>query len=638
VSTLAKAPPVATREPPSRRTAERRLDALILAAIVAVSVAVQYAFASSSFFFQDDWGLFHQSLAGGLDPGTLTKAVEAHFAPGHRVLDFIVTRYLPHFHEALALLLCFHAVSIVLMQRILALMFGRKWWTFALAFAFGLSMIYAATLWWWASAAHAIPAVTFSLASVHGYLAWRQTGRWGWLAWSLAALCIGLLFYIETILVPVYLFLLSVLILRPDERLVNRIRAAAREWRIWLLYAVSMAAIAIVWVVGGYSSSQLGQTNVSLIPEYLRLAWTDGFVPPIFGVGLTSNEFSQWIALLGEVAVLVAFGVSLMRRSTAWKAWLFLAIGFVLTALMVTSRLGPFGVIVASQTRYYTETALLVPIALAAAFAVPRRLDPARSAASSVAPMRPPRPAIAVLAALALAANVALVAFADHGFVDNRAYANKTWVHNLELGVALARFKDPRPVLLDTRVPLDITAPFNPAEGLLSYVSVSFLHDVRFSAVAPHTFAVGPDGGVRQVAFVRSAGGDLATLRHTGEATLTGAAWSRERGDTCVTGGASAGTLQVQSRTPLRGREWWVRATYRTPPGVGLRVALNTGVGYPPNWTPRLRAAPVQRSALLRVDPLPTGVPTLGGIRILVPARTKLCFGPVELGWFRVQG
>jgi hypothetical protein len=637
VSTLAKSPPpVATREPPSRRRAERRLDALILAAIVAVSVAVQYAFAASSFFFADDWGLFHQSLAGGLDPATLTKSYSPQFAPGHRVLDFIVTRYLPHFHEALALLLCFHAVSIVLMQRLLALLFGRKWWTFALAFAFGLSMIYAATLWWYASAAHTIPAVTFSLASVHGYLAWRQTGRWGWLAWSLAALCIGLQFYIEAILVPVYLLLLSVLILRPDERLVDRIRAVAREWRIWLLYAVPMVAIVIVWVVGGYSSS-LGQTKVSLIPEYLRLAWTDGFVPPIFGVGLTSNEFSQWIALLGEVAVLVAFGVSLMRRSTAWKAWLFLAIGFALTALMVTSRLGPFGVIVASQTRYYTEAALLVPIALAAAFAVPRRLDPARPGSSSGAPMRPPRPAIAVVAALALAANVALVVFADHGVVDNDAYANKTWVHNLELGVALARFKDPRPVLLDTPVPPEITAAFNPAERLLSYVSVSFLHDVRFNAVAPNTFDVTPNGSVRQVAFVRSAGGDLETLRQTGEATLTGATWSREAGATCVIGGARAGTLQVQPRAPLRGRHWWVRANYRTPPGVGLRVALNTGVGYPPDWTPRLRAAPVLRTALLRVDPLPTGVPTLGGIKILVPARTKLCFGPVELGWFRPQ-
>jgi hypothetical protein len=292
-------------------------------------------------------------------------------------------------------------------------------------------------------------------------------------------------------------------------------------------------------------------------------------------------------------------------------------------------------VIVASWTRYYPQTAMLVPIALAAAFAVPRRLGPAATRSSPIPVLRGPRRAVGIVVAAALVANAALIAFADHGFVDDRAYATKRWVQNLELGVALARLEDPRPALLDTPVPPEIEAPFTPQERQLSFVSAAFLHDVRFNAVARRTYTVAGDGTVHPVAFVHSAGGDLGTLRRTGEATLAGATWSREGRDTCVTGGPALGTLQIQPRVALRGQQWWVRTNYRTPPEAGLLVSVNAGVGYPPGWTPGLPAAPKQSSALLRSEPVPSGVPTLAGVRILVPKRTKLCFRSVEFGWFR---
>ena len=121
------------------------------------------------------------------------------------------------------------ATSAVLMQRILQLVFGRVWWTYALALAWAISVIYLPTLAFFSSGLLTIASITATLASIHGYLCWRATGRRAWLAWSLVAMCIGLAFYVKALLIPLYLLLMRVLLLDPEARLRDSARAAARN-------------------------------------------------------------------------------------------------------------------------------------------------------------------------------------------------------------------------------------------------------------------------------------------------------------------------------------------------------------------------------------------------------------------------
>src|SRR4029077_3552489 len=131
----------------------------------------------------------------------------------------------------------------------------------------------------------------------------------------------------------------------------------------------------------------------------LRAAWFDGFAPSVLGVRIPDSALGlgEQIAVYAAQAVVVgAVVLSVLRRRSAWRAWAFLALGFVANILVLVPRVSAYGPDVAYVTRYYTEAAYLVPLAVACAFAVPRKqLDEA-------APLRLPRGWVGAAAALAL--------------------------------------------------------------------------------------------------------------------------------------------------------------------------------------------------------------------------------------------
>ena len=91
---------------------------MILAAIVVVQAAVAWHFASQSFFFEDDFVNFREAARDGLTYGYLTKPVYIHFAPAHRLADYLVQRYATlDFDVALAAMLGFYAASVVLIPQ-----------------------------------------------------------------------------------------------------------------------------------------------------------------------------------------------------------------------------------------------------------------------------------------------------------------------------------------------------------------------------------------------------------------------------------------------------------------------------------------------------------------------------------------
>ena len=253
-----------------RRVTGRYADAALLAAIVAIVVVFDWAFASRSFFFGDDLVTFWEGKARGLSFDYLTTPiVGGHFSPGVRLLSYGLLRLAPlDWNVALGVVLAFHAASVVLVQRTLAALFGRAWWTFALSLAFGLSMILMARIYWFSAAAQGIPAIALSLACIHAHVTWWRTGRAAWLAWSVAALCAALCFYESAALVPVYLGLVRLLLLRSSPR------ELLREWRVWVLYAVPVAVLAVVVITGGYESG--GSPKLSVLPNYLWHAWIGG--------------------------------------------------------------------------------------------------------------------------------------------------------------------------------------------------------------------------------------------------------------------------------------------------------------------------------------------------------------------------
>jgi hypothetical protein len=616
-----------------RRLAPKRVDALVLGGIVAFVVVFDYAYASRSYFFGDDFVVFWQGRLHGLTLDYLTSPATAHFAPGHRLLSYGLYRIAGlDFGAALVLLLAFHAVSVVLMQRILAGLFGRVWWTFALAFAFGLSVFYMSMLWWFSPGLLALPATAFSLACIHAYLWWWRTRRRVWVIWSVLALCGALLFYEKAVLVPVYLVLMQLLLLAPSQQLGVRLRVVLRQWRIWLLYAAPVVLYLVVVLTGNYEEGG-SKLPVSIFPDYLRAAWFDGFAPGVLGVRVPDSSLSvgEHVAVFATQALFVgAVVVSILRRRSAWRAWVFLALAFVANILVLVPRVSAYGPDVAYVTRYYTEAAYLVPLAVACAFAVPRKdIDEA-------APLRLPRGWVAASAALALAGYVALVAASDRGpVVPDTGLRVEPWVNRVEAGLQHARRLDTRPALLDGRVPNDVVAAFSaPPQNRFSTVIPIFDDKVDFNVAADRVYRVAPGGSVVPVAFQRFAGGSLPELRRAVTATLQGGTWRQRGATTCVAPGSGSATLQIEPHPALRGQgPWWVRTRYTAP--TSLISAPNVGLGYAIGGSAPLPAAPFGAAQLVRVDTLP-GPGQFVGIRFLISVRA--CFDFVEVGRFRDAG
>lgn len=617
-----------------RGLSARRVDALVLAAIVLFVVVFDYAFASRSYFFGDDIVVFWQSKTRGLGLDYLTSPATAHFAPGHRLLSKALLRVAGlDFGAALALLLAFHAASVVLMQRILNALFGRAWWTFALAFALGISVFSMAMLWWFSPGLLSIPATAFALACIHAYLWWSRTRRRAWLIWSVVALCGALLFYEKAVLVPVYLVLMQVLLLAPSQPLRARLRVMLRQWRIWLLYAAPIVVYLVVVLTGDYEESG-GTLPASIFPDFLQAAWLRGFSPGVLGVRIPDSALNagEQIAVYGTQALLVgAIVLSILRRRSAWRAWLFLALGFLANALVLVPRVSAYGQAIAYVTRYYTEVAYLVPLAVACAFAVPRKEIDERG------PLRLPRGWMAAAAVAALGAYVALVAISDSGrVVPDTGVRVKPWFDRLEAGLRRARRVDPRPALLDGRVPNDVVASFSdPEQNRFSSVIPLFDDKVDFNAAPGRIYRVGPRGVVLPVAFRTAIGGTLPDLARSGTATIAGGTRVQRGQSTCVTptGGGSV-TLQIQPRAELRGHgPWWVRTRYTSP--TSLETAPDVGLGYQVGGSKPLPATQFGARRLVRVDTLP-GPGQFKGIRFLIPVRA--CFDFVDVGRFRDAG
>ena len=132
-----------------------------------------------------------------------------------------------------------------------------------------------------------------------------------------------------------------VLLLEPERRVRHNMRAAAREWRVWALYAIPVTVYLGVYVTRPYLEhwhfAPLGQ-----VWDYLRIAWLDGFAPALFGIRVTPSSgplVHTWAVVACQVALLAIVATSVILRRSAWRAWLFLAIAFLINALIVVPRI-----------------------------------------------------------------------------------------------------------------------------------------------------------------------------------------------------------------------------------------------------------------------------------------------------------
>ena len=135
---------------------------LLLAGVVIAQAILNWHFASQSFFYADDFVAFQDALSGRYSPDFLFAIHGGHLSPGRRAVTLFLQYHATLDYEfALGLLLVAHSISVVLVQRILRLLFGARWWTLAVAFAYGISIVISPALQWFSAGVLILPSTTF---------------------------------------------------------------------------------------------------------------------------------------------------------------------------------------------------------------------------------------------------------------------------------------------------------------------------------------------------------------------------------------------------------------------------------------------------------------------------------------------
>jgi hypothetical protein len=634
---------------------------VLLASLVVVPVAFMWHFASPSFFFWDDFANLYWAHDTPPLLSYLFGAIYGdHLSPAHRLAYLVLDRAAPlNFELALAFLLVCQATSAVLLQRILALLFGRALWTYVLALVWAVSVVHLSGLTWFAAGLHSIPAITATLASIHGYLCWRVTGRRPWLVWSLVAMCIGLAFYVKALLIPLYLLLMRALLLDPGARIHDSLRSVRAEWRVWLAYAAVCVAFVLAYLVGDYRQYYESEGGVGLgdALSYVRIFWLEGFSPLLFGIRVPIHDQGDLhlVAIVAaQAAVIALIAWSILRRRAAWRAWVFLLIGLLANGLILAGRVAQWGAAdIAHTIRYYTEPALLVLLAVAFAFATPRLRGPARDLPAGErarpARLRLPTARVGTAVCLALVAYLcatwatasSLTGDASPDAEVRSGRVARAYLDNLRADLASARRQGVQPSLVDQDVPQSVVSQLNNPEPVAVQEGVRY---TRLSSVVPlfdegvsfnqpeRLHIVRPDGHLERTHFIPAVGGSPAELRRRGRLRVHEARVERRGGEWCVVAeGLSA--LEWEPRPHLTGRDWWLRVRYRNDPVEPFSIQTNDGTGWSDAGS-KLPPMGFPGTAIIDLSELPEGLPTNAGVRLGVLPFGRLCLRSLEIGYF----
>ena len=608
-----------------------RLLALIGVVVVPV-VSVGY-FTSTSGFYWDDLINFREAQLRGLSLSYVLEPTSAHLAPGHRFGDWVIQEFFPmNFRVAQGLMLAGLAATLVAFHRLVAQLFGPGPGPLLLTLVFGASTVHVGTLNWWASGLDRLPATFLTFVSLLGYLRFFRTGSRRSLALSVVAMAVALLFYIKPAFVPLYLLLMRVLLLQPGQPIRDSVAAAAREWRVWLLYLVPVGIFGLIYV-RGYSTAQ--DPSLSLLTRYLSHSWFQVVTPGFFGVYIP-KETAPALAITVSVAlqaVLVVLVVWSGRRvAGAWRAWVFFALTFLVNAAVVgLTRVGAFGPKDIAYLLYYNlEAAYLFCITLGAVL-LSVRGDGLRRPTMSLPEgwlRRRGRAALVV----AMAVYLAFGWWGAHRLRQEHFWfgePSRQYMEAVDDNLRTARAGRQRLVLVNGTVPYEVVhEKYNSHSEILPLLD----DDLSFDSDLGELFEVGDDATVKPVAFMSEAGGQAAGLLQDGSLAVVPADRSTlTESGLCVTAGDEATTVMAyRIAGPLVDDDWYLRLdlTSNASGVVGLLSEREDGTRSP--QPPRLVHLHDRPERVRHVFPLETT--SVQRLFLVLNPGTDICVGTLEVG------
>jgi hypothetical protein len=551
----------------------------LVAQVLSAAVATAYGF-----FFVDDFLFLEQARTEPFNLAYLRSPLFEHFSPISRLLDKLLVVAAPgSFGFAHAVELAMYACAIVAFAFVIREILGNTWTTFAFAIVFGQSIFLLRLLDWWTATANILPATIFMLVALGCYLRWRER-RSGWLlAASLVAYLLALCDYEVAMLFPVYLALITFVVLEWRSGPRGWLTTLRRERWAWCGY-VLLAVLALANYYHYYYYSSPGRPSLHQLGSYLVIALVDTFIPALLGIKYATAPETHVAAIAAASAVMAtAIGVTLYLRPRAWRC----LVAFVAVFLVTTLAVGVNRIVQQGVSRghviYYQQSLQFMFLVLAA-FAISPRWSGRRAVSTS---FRVPRALLAIGAATAVVVYAILYVTSLRGIEraswqprQDRAYVNTYLASVSRLRASRGR----GPVLLDTTVPTRVLPRHLYPYTLDSQFFALFDPGLRVGGSAHPLRLVGGHGVLRRVGFAVTAG---ALTQHATVASRPGP-WApapRRVYDGCVPARAKGVWLRVplahRQQVPVQigGAQEAIRVHYVLPATTPVSVALIAGNG-----------------------------------------------------------
>lgn len=603
---------------------------VLVAGLVVAWVGI---FTSSSHFFLDDYIYFREAQRQGLSVGFLLQPLNVHIAPGHRLADWALATFAPlRFGVAQVLLLACLFASVLVLHQVLARIWRPGMATLALSAWYGTSIVHVGVVQWWSAGWQSLPSGLLSLVCILLWLQFKHTGSRRALALSVMSLAAALVFYVKPVLVPLYLVLLQILVVERDQPFRVAVVNGLRAWRIWLLYLAPVAVYAAVYLTFYWQPSS--PPSAALVGEYLSVSWQRVLVPSVLGFQISPASITaaeRVLVIAGQLAVLVAIGVSMVRSRRAWRGWAFLALVFLANTLMAgLPRIADWGAGVAYFYRYYPELTYLVPLAVAAAFAPPLTSPGGTTSAHHDASPRMRLAGYGVVVAVFVVHVAVASSAAQRISLASPGRQAKPYIDNVRSDLARIQSSGVRPSVVDGVVPDFIVASWSvygpPYQNRYSEIFPLIDPQLRFDRADGPLVRVAEDGHLQKVALVPSAGGWAPRLVQNGELQVVGGPVEVTSQGICARSPAGSVAFELQPPTAPANTELYLALEAETD--QDLMLSFDRGPGFP--------LFPDRTASFAGLDGgsrlISLGSSTFERLRIDVPLGADVCLGRLEIG------
>jgi hypothetical protein len=367
------------------QVARRHGVTLAAVGMIAVQLVWKAVVLGHFYFWQDDFDYFDRALEHGLSWQYLTTLQAGHLDPGPFTLSWVLSRIsLYNWTYVCVVLLVILLASGLALLRLLRTLFGNRPAILIPLAIYLVSPLTVPGLVWWSNSIEAVPLALATFMALDAHIRYVRTKRLRHVIAAAVWMLVGMLFFEKGMVLPFLLFAMTSAFFVEGRWIVAALRATARYWKAWLLYAVPTVGYSGVFAYlltrPGAVPGKRGapQDVLGFMTDLVKYT----FVPGAFGGPWHwfPNKVEAFAApptaliWLSFLAAIVIVAVSIWNRKYAWRAWAILAVWVVVAdmvpiivgRLVLTNR--TFLPFLALDTHYAADAVPILAICLGLAF------------------------------------------------------------------------------------------------------------------------------------------------------------------------------------------------------------------------------------------------------------------------------